>query len=145
MEKAKAKKIVVGILTGIISLPFLLLTLFIAFEIIGAIVNHAAGGIQTKKLTEYASEQGFEVLGSDTFVGNSGNGNHVDIISSVYVRADRTPDEARDIVVSFDERAVVWEPGDETLRDVGITPPGEGVLLLRLFKAAPFADNIEGH
>ena len=141
----KKKKIAVSIAAGIISLPFILITLYIAFQIIGAIVNHAAGGIQTNKLTDYAADHGFEVLHSETFVGNSGNGNHVDLISSVYVRADRSVDDAREAVKPFDERTVVWEPKEESLKEIGITPPEEGVLLLRLFREAPFADNIEGH
>lgn len=142
---AKAKKIALRVLLGVLALPLVLIILFIVFEVFGAIVNHAAGNLQTKRFTGYAAEQGFEVLASDTFVGNSGNGNHVDLISSVYVTADRTTEEALALISSCDGSPAVWTPDEEDLSKAGVTPPEEGVLMLRLFNSAPFADNIEGH
>ena len=134
------------ILVFIFGLPILLVVLFIGYEIVGMAVNHAAGDKQTKKLTAYAEEQGFEIVATDTFVGNSGNGNHVDLISKIYVKSESSSEELSSRLGSYDGGDIrVCEPNEDELTKAGITAQEDGIYMLRLFNSAPFVDNIEGH
>ena len=142
---AKAGRILLRILLGISALPFVLTALYILFEIVGAAVNHAAGGIQTDRFAEYAEEKGFEIIGTDTFVGNSGNGNHVDLITKVFVKADCAVEDAEAAVSSYEGIVEVYKPDGDELAKAEIAAAPEEVLTLWLFCSAPFADNIEGH
>ena len=141
----KTKKIALGIFAGILALPVVLIVLFILFEVIGAAVNHAAGDIQTKKFAGAVRDEGFEIVSTDTFVGNSGNGNHVDLISCVYVRSDCSPEEAAARLSECKGDVSAGIPDEDDLTDAGLSDGGENLLRLRLFNSAPFSDNIEGH
>jgi hypothetical protein len=141
----KTRKIALSIFAGIAALPVVLIVLFILFEMIGAAVNHAAGDIQTKKFVSAVRGEGFEIVGTDTFVGNSGNGNHVDLISSVYVRSDRSPDEAKARLNGCKGQVSAGFPDEDDLETAGLSDDSGTLLRIRLFNSAPFSDNIEGH
>ena len=141
-----AKVIIQKMIIFILGLPVLLIMLYIGFEIVGMAVNHAAGSSQTKKFTSYAEEHGYDIICSDTFVGNSGNGNHVDLISKVFIRSDKTREELLTALAGYGEGDIsVNLPDEDELTKVGISGPADGILMLRLFNPAPFVDNIEGH
>lgn len=74
----------------IISLPAVLIALWILWEIFCAAVNSINGQWQTDSvLNGYSNDSDIEVLDSATFVGNtSGTGNHTEVRTTVLVRAN---------------------------------------------------------
>lgn len=124
---------------AILFLPFILILGFIAFEILGMCVNHAAADRQTKKLRTDL-ERGIpdlEILNIHTETGNlSGTGNHVECLSVI------------DFTTKMAEAEVMSELSDNyDLEREGffIEQKEDGSYEVYLETSAPFPDNIEGH
>lgn len=147
----------------ILSIPVIIIGLFIIFEIFGMIVNHAAAGIQTRKLANTVKEiDGLEIMDTYSETGNtSGTGNHVDMRTILIVRTDKgilSLQECLKEYADMDE----WSFQIEKLSDVKkaheeygylsrvydilkIPDKDEECFLIYYMDSAPFADNIEGH
>lgn len=127
--------------TGILllSLPFLLIILFIGYELFGLWINHLATKRQTHKLqanleTEIPDIQLIDVY-SET--GNtSGTGNHVDCLSVITFSTEMQEDELIDRMAKYYEFDL-WS--------CLITKTEDGNYVFYLNTSAPFANNIEGH
>lgn len=85
------KNILKKIVIAVVLIPFVLIILFVAFEIMGAIVNSATTAKQTKQLKSNIEDmlQNSVVLDTYSETGNtSGTGNHVDMLSVVVFQTD---------------------------------------------------------
>lgn len=120
---------------GIFITPFVLIMLYIGFEIVGMAVNHCTTERQTKRLTAYIEENvaDAEIRDARSFTGNTGNGNHVDCVSEVEFTSEIGHDEL--------DRALEGFLKDSTLR----ISEKDGVYTVGMTVPAPFPDNIEGH
>ena len=127
-------KIVVGIGITIVSIPILLIALFIVIEIVGAIANHAATDKQTKELTAYIEKsiEDARIIDSYSFTGNTSvTGNHVECESKITFDSDMSEDDVDHI---FEAR---YEYRNLEKKD--------GSYIITVYGDAPFPDNIEGH
>lgn len=158
-------KIVKRILIGILSLPVLLILLFIAYEIMGMIVNHVATGRQTNTLEKVICEQisDAEIIDTYSETGNtSGTGNHVDMLSVIVVRTSEDLNTIKDKLKEFDIEEDEYDFWIETMESVesarqeddyrypfceALELPEDRKNCYMVYKndSAPFTDNIEGH
>lgn len=156
-------KVVKKVFTVILCIPVFIIVLFIVFEIFGMIVNHAATGIQTRKLINTVKEiDGLEITDTYSETGNtSGTGNHVDMLTILIVRTDKgilSLQECLKDYADMDE----WSFQIKQLSDVKkaheeygylsgiydtlkIPQEDEGCFLIYYVDSAPLAGNIEGH
>lgn len=158
-------KVLKGIGLVVVCIPVLLVALFVAYELVGAAVNHAATAAQTERLkkTLRAELPSAEILDAYAETGNtSGTGNHVDMLSVVLFRT-----EAGELEIAEKLKdGLDWDGGEgrwvaqaaaiqaEHERDGyafsfldGLACPEdlEHCYILYWNESAPFADNIEGH
>ena len=118
----------------VLALPFVIVCLYIIFEIVGACVNHISTDRQTSKLktTLTTVVTDAEITDEYSWTGNTGNGNHVDCVSEVTFSSGL---DENDI-----EKAL--QPNYESFQ---LTAKENGNYTLRVVTSAPFWDNIEGH
>lgn len=156
-------KIVKRILFIIMSIPVLIVVLFIVFEIFGMIVNHASTGIQTAKLEKAVKEiDDLEVIDTYSKTGNtSGTGNHVDMMTILIVQTDAgisSLKEALEDYADIDEYGFRIESLSDVIKaheehdylysiydNLKIPEQDDGCYLIFCVNSAPFADNIQGH
>lgn len=127
--------------TGILllSLPFLLITIVILYEIFGMGVNHMAAKRQTGTLQKNLEKEISDIHVIDVYseTGNtSGTGNHVDCLSVITFSTEMPEPELANRMseyYTFD----AWSCRIEKTED--------GNYEFYLNTSAPFADNIEGH
>ncbi len=151
-----------GCLIGCV--PVILILLFIAYEIMGMIVNHVATGRQTDTLEKVICEQipDAEIVDTYSETGNTtGTGNHVDMLSVVIVHTEEDLDTVKEKLRQFDvgDEYAFWIQTMEAVEkarqeydylygflDAMELPddPG-GCYLVYKNDSAPFVDNIEGH
>ena len=123
----------------IICLPFLLIIIFILYEIFGMCINHLATKRQTEQLQTNLENEISDIEIKDIYseTGNtSGTGNHVDCLSSITFSTQMQEAEIKNSMSKhymFDE----WS--------CFVTKTDDGDYLFYLNTSAPFADNIEGH
>lgn len=123
---------------GVISLPFILIGLYILFEIFGMCVNHAATDRQTKELTDNLTKAIADVEITDVYseTGNtSGTGNHVDCLSIITFSSKQSLTEIQDSMSEYYE----WNEWGCFVEE------RDGSYVFYLNTSAPFVDNIEGH
>lgn len=127
--------------TGIVilSLPIILIFLFIAYEIFGMCINHISTKRQTDKLKINLEKEipDINIIQVYSETGNtSGIGNHVDCLSAVAFSTKMQKTEIENNMSKyyvFDE----W--------NCYIDKTEDEYYLFYLNTTAPFADNIEGH
>lgn len=127
--------------TGLVllSLPVILLLIFILYETIGMCVNHNATRLQTMRLQTNLENEipDITIVHVSSETGNtSGTGNHVDCLSSVIFSSEMQESEIKDSMseyYEFDEWSCYIDQTDD------------GNYLFYLNVPAPFEDNIEGH
>ena len=127
-------KIFVGIGITIVSIPVLLLALFVVIEVVGSIANHAATNKQTNELTAYIEKsiEDASIIDTYSFSGNtSGTGNHVECESMITFNSDMSEDDVNHI---FEVRYKYRELEKK-----------DGSYVITVYGDAPFPDNIEGH
>jgi hypothetical protein len=127
-------KIFVGIGITIVSIPVLLLALFVVIEVVGSIANHAATNKQTNELTAYIEKsiEDASIIDTYSFTGNtSGTGNHVECESMITFNSDMSEDDVNHI---FEVRYKYRELEKK-----------DGSYVITVYADAPFPDNIEGH
>ncbi|MBQ9303503.1 hypothetical protein [Butyrivibrio sp.] len=127
-------KIFVGIGITIVSIPVLLLALFVVIEVVGSIANHAATNKQTNELTAYIEKsiEDASIIDMYSFTGNtSGTGNHVECESMITFNSDMSEDDVNNI---FEVRYKYHELEKK-----------DGSYVITVYGDAPFPDNIEGH
>lgn len=125
--------------TVILSLPIILITIFILYEIFGMCMNHIAVKRQTDRLqVNLASEiPDIEIVSVYSEPGNtSGTGNHVDCLSVITFSTEMKESEIKSSMSEYYEFDG-WS--------CYINKTDEGNYLFYLNTSAPFADNIEGH
>ena len=125
---------------GIIILPFALIGLYILYELVGYAVNHISTDRQTSKLQKdlTAAVQDIDVISAESWTGNTGNGNHVECVSTVKFKSEMTKSE---IAEALGDNYV----SDDTLLGARLNENEDGDYEFKLITAAPFRDNIEGH
>lgn len=125
--------------TVILSLPIILITIFILYEIFGMCMNHIAVKRQTDRLqVNLASEiPDIEIVSVYSETGNtSGTGNHVDCLSIITFSTEMKESEIKSnmsVYYEFDG----WS--------CYISKTDEGNYSFYLNTSAQFAGNIEGH
>ena len=127
-------KIFVGIGITIVSIPVLLLALFVVIEVVGSIANHAATNKQTNELTAYIEKsiEDASIIDTYSFTGNtSGTGNHVECESMITFNSDMSEDDVNHI---FEVRYKYRELEKK-----------DGSYVITVYGDAPFPDSIEGH
>ena len=115
---------------GIIILPFALIGLYILYELVGYAVNHIS--------TDRQTIQDIDVISAESWTGNTGNGNHVECVSTVKFKSKMTKSE---ITEALGDNYV----SDDTLLGARLNENEDGDYEFKLITAAPFRDNIEGH
>lgn len=138
----------------IMIIPFALILIFVLWEILGMICNNLAGSNQTGNVIKLSENHIGKVCDYDTFVGNSGNGNHVDLITSCIVSSDKSVDEITNEFLKGDIDAYVVSledyinGGDNDLLE-NIDIPNDwksgSYYYIQVYNSAPFSDNIVGH
>lgn len=133
-------KTIKKILIGAAAAPFVLVLLFVLFEILGMIVNHTATGIQTGLLRRDIKKAfpTSEIVSVESQTGNtSGTGNHVDCLTRITFTSDLP---LSDVQSKLSDRYEwnEWYCYVETTETVG-------EYRFYLCTSAPFPDNIEGH
>ena len=125
---------------GIIILPFALIGLYILYELVGYTVNHISTDRQTSRLQKdlTAAVQDIDVISAESWTGNTGNGNHVECVSTVKFKSEMTKSE---ITEALGDNYV----SDDTLLGARLNENEDGDYEFKLITAAPFRDNIEGH
>ena len=132
--KKTVKKVIVGAGITIVSIPILLIALFIVIEIVGAIANHAATDKQTKELIAYIEEsiEDASIIDTYSFTGNTtGTGNHVECESKITFNSDMS-ENVVDRIFAAQYKYRELEKKD-------------GSYIITVYGDAPFPDNIEGH
>lgn len=123
----------------LLSLPVLLILLFLFYELFGMCINHMAARQQTDQLRTRLEHEipDIQILDVCSETGNtSGTGNHVDCFSSVTFSTELQESEIENRMsgyYSFDD----WF--------CYVTKTEDGNYFFYLNTSAPFADNIEGH
>ena len=158
-------RLVKRIAIGVACVPVFLFALFVAYELIGMVVNHIATSMQTSRLEKTLEKElpGVEILGSYSETGNtSGTGNHVDMLSVVLFRTELERDGITRRLEPFFRFTDGWSCW---IADAGVIKrehekdryalsffdkldaPAEptNCYILYLNESAPFPDNIEGH
>lgn len=146
------KKALKRIGIGILLTPFILVAVYILWEIVGIICNNIAGEMQTSDLKGLCKDIG-TVADTDTFVGNTGNGNHVDLVSTLLIESDKSEEEMGSRLeeeydyVSVYELGKLIENDSHKLDELEIPENWEdsNYYVVYVFQSAPFSDNIMGH
>ncbi len=123
----------------LLSLPSLLIVLFMLYEVFGMCVNHMATKQQTDKLRKNLENEipDIKIMNVYSETGNtSGTGNHVDSLSSITFS---TKMQEVEIINSMSE----YYHFDEWSCYVRKTDDGNYLFCLNT--SAPFKNNIEGH
>lgn len=118
----------------IVSIPIILIVLFIVIEIVGCIANHAATDKQTKELTAYIEKsiEDASIIDTYSFTGNTtGTGNHVECESKITFNSDMSEDDVDRIF------AAQYKYRELEKKD--------GSYIITVYGDAPFPDNMEGH
>lgn len=122
-----------------LSLPILLIVIFVFYELFGMYVNHMTTKRQTQQLRTNLEKEIADIEIVDIYLetGNtSGTGNHVDCLSSITFSTKLQEQEIEDKMSAyylFDD----WS--------CYIDLKEEGNYLFYFNTSALFADNIEGH
>lgn len=142
----KALKITVKI---ILIIPISAIALFILWEILGIICNNIAGSRQTENVVELSETSFGEVCDYDTFVGNSGNGNHVDLVTTCIIGSDKTAEEITDELLKEYSFTLVYPLEEIAEKSDGLEFPEDwqdgSYYYITIINSAPFSDNIMGH
>ncbi|MDE7325434.1 MAG: hypothetical protein K2N63_04000 [Lachnospiraceae bacterium] len=124
---------------GILFLPFMLIVIFVLYEVFGMCVNHIATNRQTEQLQAHLESEisDLQIINICSKTGNTaGTGNHVDCLSSVTFSTQMPTSEIKDKMseyYTFDE----WS--------CYVAQTENGTYLFYLNTSAPFPNNIEGH
>ena len=124
---------------GILFSPFMLIVIFVLYEVFGMCVNHIATNRQTEQLQAHLESEisDLQIVSICSKTGNtSGTGNHVDCLSSVTFSTQMPASEIKDKMseyYTFDE----WS--------CYVAQTENGTYLFYLNTSAPFPNNIEGH
>lgn len=132
-------KLLKRIVEVIVSLPIILIILFILFEIFGMCINHLATKQQTDKLQTNLENEipDLKIVNVYSETGNtSGTGNHVDCLTTIAFSTKMKKSEIEDCMSEYYELNE-WYCFVEKTED--------GNYLFYLNTSAPFEDNIEGH
>lgn len=133
MKKSICKFLVqIGI--TIVSIPIILIALFIVIEIVGCIANHATTDKQTKELTAYIEKsiEDASIIDTYSFTGNTtGTGNHVECESKITFNSDMSEDDVDRIF------AAQYKYRELEKKD--------GSYIITVYGDVPFPDNMEGH
>lgn len=122
-----------------LSLPMILLVIFVLYEALGMCVNHIATQKQTNAMQMHLEREipDIEIISVYSETGNtSGTGNHVDCLSSIIFSTEMQVTEIEDCMskyYAFDE----WS--------CYVNKTEDGYYKIYINTSAPFADNIEGH
>lgn len=123
----------------LLSLPIILIAIFVLYEIFGMCVNHIATEEQTNTLQMHLESEipDIEIISVYSETGNtSGTGNHVDCLSSITFLTEMQETEIEDCMSKyyvFDEWSCYVNKTDN------------GYYTIYINTSAPFVDNIEGH
>ena len=123
----------------LLSLPIILIVIFILYEIFGMCINHIATKRQTDKLQINLENKISDIKIVDVYseTGNtSGTGNHVDCLSAIKFSTKMQESEIENSMSEYYEF-------NEWSCFVNRTDDGNYVFYLNT--SAPFKDNIEGH
>ncbi|MDE6625886.1 MAG: hypothetical protein K2K56_05910 [Lachnospiraceae bacterium] len=123
----------------LLSLPIILIIIFILYEIFGMCINHIATKRQTDKLQINLENKILDIKIVDVYseTGNtSGTGNHVDCLSAIKFSTKMQESEIENSMSEYYEF-------NEWSCFVNRTDDGNYVFYLNT--SAPFKDNIEGH
>lgn len=156
-------KVLKKVFAAIFCIPAFIVVSFIIFEIFGMIVNHAATGMQTRRLINTVKEMdGLEIIDTYSETGNtSGTGNHVDMLTILIVRTGEGVLALQECLRDYADMDE-WSFYIEEMADVKkaheeyrylsrvydilkIPDEDEECFLIYYVDSAPFADNIEGH
>ncbi len=147
-----ALKFLKGLGIFILILPFLLIVLFVLYELVGIVVNSIATDIQTNDVIGIVEEADCEIIDSYSFTGNTGNGNHVDMLTLVIVRTENVSDLEKAISDDESIRFVILSDLDDKnstfsdeLKEMDYPDNTDNCFLVWKCKYAPFVDNIMGH
>lgn len=123
---------------GIILLPFLLILIFILYECFGMYINHSTTDKQTRLLQANLEQKipDIEIINVYSETGNTGNGNHVDCLSSIDFSTELSETEIENRMSTHYE-IDGW--------GCDIVKTNDGYYTIRFITSAPFVDNIEGH
>lgn len=143
------KKITKGKLVFII--PIVAVVLFILWEVLGMICNNIAGTNQAEYVVRLWENSVGEIYDYDTFVGISGRGEHVDLVTYGIVRSDKNRMEIIDeLSKEYDEPSV--DPLADLIGENGglynFDPPEDwqdgSYYYICIYNSAPFSHNIMG-
>lgn len=126
------------VVCGLVLLPFLLILIFILYECFGMYINHNTTDKQTRVLQENLEREipDIEIISVYSETGNTGNGNHVDCLSSIVFSTELSETEIANRMSTYYE-INGW--------DCDIAKTDDGCYMIRFVTSAPFWDNIEGH
>ena len=122
-----------------LSLPIILMVIFVLYEIFGMCVNHIATEKQTNTLQMNLESEisDIEIISVYSETGNtSGTGNHVDCLSLITFSTEMEEKE-------IEARMSRYYVFDDWSCYVSKTEDGHYNIYINT--SAPFADNIEGH
>lgn len=123
----------------LLSLPIMLMVIWVLYEIFGMCVNHIAAREQTDKLQMNLQNKipDIEIISVYSETGNtSGTGNHVDCVSSIIFSTQMQETEIEDYMSEY----YVFHEGN-----CYVEKTDDGYYIIYINTSAPFADNIEGH
>ena len=142
----------------ILLLPVILAALYIVIEIAGMCVNHMTTDRQTTEMQKMlsASVSDIDISDTNSWTGNTGNGNHVECVSEITFSSELTNEELANAFAEKYGKNVrdrgEGEDGcyfvdfdEDGISTVRFTKEESGSCLCRLVTSAPFSDNIEGH
>ncbi len=124
---------------GILFSPFMLIVIFVLYEVFGMCANNISTNRQTKQLQAHLESEisDLQIINIYSKTGNTaGTGNHVDCLSSVTFSTQMPVSEIKDKMskyYTFDE----WS--------CYVSQTENGTYLFYLNTSAPFPNNIEGH
>ena len=124
---------------GILFSPFMLIVIFVLYEVFGMCANNNQTNRQTKQLKAHLESEisDLQIINIYSKTGNTaGTGNHVDCLSSVTFSTQMPVSEIKDKMskyYTFDE----WS--------CYVSQTENGTYLFYLNTSAPFPNNIEGH
>lgn len=145
-------------------IPVILIAAIVLFEIFGAVFNSCAASVQTKKLKNdvIGLIPDCEIIDTYSKTGNtSGTGNHVDMLSVIVFRTDKSRDEITDELREKYEGDLRWcevleldavkKAHEEAsylypfYDQLNLPENSTDCYVLSFCRNAPFADNIVGH
>ena len=139
VEEGIFMKLLKGFGITLLSLPIILIVIFVLYEIFGMCVNHMTTKKQTTTLQMHLESEipDIKIISVYSETGNtSGTGNHVDCLSSIIFSTEMRDREIEDSLSKyyvFDE----W--------NCYVNKTDDGYYTMYVNTSAPFADNIEGH